>query len=104
MEHAVDDRGGDHAVAEDVDPTAEALVAGQDHRPALVAAADELEEEIGAGAVDREIADLVDDEQARDGVDLEPLLHAPYRGRFSERGEQPGRRREEYAIAVLAGL
>src|SRR5216110_2547261 len=87
MEHAVEDRRGDHAVAEDVAPTAEALVAGQDHRPALVAAADELEEEIGAGAVDREIADLVDDEQARDGVDLEPLLQAPLRGRFRERGD-----------------
>src|SRR5437667_4021528 len=104
MEHAVEDRRGDHAVAEDVAPTAEALVAGQDHRPALVAAADELEEEIGAGAVDREIADLVDDEQARDGVDLEPLLQAPLRGRFRERGDQPGRRRKEHAIAVLDGL
>src|SRR2546426_181070 len=104
MEHAVEDRRGDHAVAEDVAPTAEALVAGQDYRPALVAAADELEEKIGAGAVDREIADLVDDEQARDGVDLEPLLQAPLRGRFRERGDQPGRRREEHAIAVLDGL
>src|SRR5437899_13037996 len=34
MEHAVEDRRGDHAVAEDVAPTAEAPVAGQDHRPA----------------------------------------------------------------------
>src|SRR5439155_27311081 len=38
MERAVEDRRGDHAVAEDVAPTAEALVAGQDHRSALGAA------------------------------------------------------------------
>src|SRR5947209_4270478 len=104
MEHAVEDRRGNHAVAEDVAPTAEALVASQDHRAALVAAADELEEEISAGAVDREIANLVDDEQARDGVNLEPLLQAPLRGRFRERGDQRGRGGEEHAIAVLDGF
>ena len=49
VQHAVEDRGGDHAVAEDVAPSAEALVAGQDHRAAFVAAADELEEQVGPG-------------------------------------------------------
>lgn len=41
----------DDAVAEDVAPAAEALVAGQHHGAALVAAADQLEEETGALAV-----------------------------------------------------
>src|SRR6266700_2393386 len=39
MEDAVQDRGGDDPVAEDVAPAAKALVAGQDHGTALVAAA-----------------------------------------------------------------
>ena len=39
-EEAVQDRGGDDAVAEDLAPAAEALVAGQDHGAALVAAAE----------------------------------------------------------------
>src|SRR5438477_8181221 len=42
----------DDAVAEDVAPAPEALIAGEDHRPPLVAPADELEEEIGAGMLD----------------------------------------------------
>ncbi len=37
MQNSVEDRAGDHTVTEDVAPTAEALVAGQDHRTALVA-------------------------------------------------------------------
>ena len=52
-------------VAEDVAPGAEALIAGQDDRAPLVAARDQLEEEIGAVAVDRDVADLVDDQQLR---------------------------------------
>ena len=69
VEDAVQDGRSNDPVTEDVPPAAEALVAGEDHGAALVAAADELEEEVGAGAVDREVADLVDDEQAGDGVD-----------------------------------
>ena len=38
----------------------EALVAGQDHRTALVAAADQLEEQVRAEPVDRRVADLVE--------------------------------------------
>src|SRR5439155_8686973 len=48
VQHAVEDGRRDDAVPEDVAPTAKALVTGEDHRPALVAAADELEEEIRA--------------------------------------------------------
>jgi len=74
VQDAIEDCCGDHGVAEYVAPAPEALVAGEDHRPALVASANELEEQIGADAVDREVTDLVDDEQARDGVELEALL------------------------------
>src|SRR6266542_368869 len=46
MEYPIQDRGGDDAIAEHVAPAPEALIAGQDHGTPLVAAADELEEEI----------------------------------------------------------
>src|SRR6266487_5206757 len=57
MEDAVQDRGGDDPVAEDFPPAAEALVAGQDHGAALVAAADELEEQVRPLPVNGQIAD-----------------------------------------------
>src|SRR5262245_27777289 len=68
VEHTVEDRGGDHAIAKDVAPAPKALVAREDHRTPLVTAADELEEEVGPGTVDREIANLVDHQQPRHAV------------------------------------
>src|SRR5207247_1414922 len=69
VEDPVEDGRGDDPVAEDVAPAPEALIAGEDHRAPLVAPADELKEEIGAGAVDGQVADLGEDEQAREGAD-----------------------------------
>src|SRR5215471_3351683 len=67
VEDAIENRRGDDPVAEDLAPAAEALVARQDHRAALVAATDELEEQVDALPVDRQVADLIDDEQAGHG-------------------------------------
>src|SRR5258706_9502591 len=104
MEDAIEDCGGDHAIAEDVAPGAKALVGGEDHWAALVATADELEEEICAGAIDRQVADLVDDQEPRHGEELE-LLFEPALG---ERGGELGDHRcgggEEHAIAMLDRL
>src|SRR5712691_3256666 len=104
VQHPVEDRRRDHRVAEDVTPAPKTLVACQDEGAPLVAPADELKEEIGAGPVDRQIADLVDDEQARDGIQLEPLVQAPLGRGLGERGDQAGRRREEHAIPALDRL
>ena len=104
VQDPVEDGRGDHPVAKDVPPTAEALVAGQDHRPPLVATTDELEEEVGPGPVDGQVADLVDDEEARDGVDLETILQPPLRGRLGEGRDQAGGGREEHAVAGLDRL
>ena len=63
VEEAIEDGRRDDGIAEDLAPRAEALVAGQDDGAALVATGDELEEEVGAVAIDRDVADLVDHEQ-----------------------------------------
>jgi hypothetical protein len=64
VDEAVDACGGDHGVAEDLAPGLEASVAGDHDRAALVAARDEREEQVGSVAFERQVADLVDDEQA----------------------------------------
>ena len=64
VDEPVDERGGDHGVAEDLAPGLEAAVAGDDDRAAFVAARDEREEQVGGLAFERQVADLVDDEQA----------------------------------------
>jgi len=59
----VDERGGDHSVAEDLAPLLEAAVGGDDDRAALVTTGDERKEEIGRLPLEGQVADLVDDEQ-----------------------------------------
>ena len=63
VDEPVDHRGGDDVVAEDLAPGAEGLVAGDDHRGAFVAVGDEAEHQVGGFGVERDVADLVDDEQ-----------------------------------------
>ena len=63
VNEAVDERGGDHGVAEDFAPGFEAAVAGEDDRAAFVAARDEREEQVRGLAFQGQVADLVDDEQ-----------------------------------------
>ena len=74
MEDPVQDGRGDHRVAEDLVPLGEAAVGGQDQGSLLVAAGDELEEQMRAVTVDRDVADLVDDEELGLAVKLQTLL------------------------------
>jgi hypothetical protein len=61
-EQAIEYRTGNHTVAEDLGTGAETLIVGNDDSAALLAARDRPEEQVGALAVDRRIADLVPDE------------------------------------------
>ena len=72
VQNPIQDRSGNDPIAEHLAPGTKALIAGQDHRSLLVATTDELEEEIGTDPVDGQIADLVNDEQARHGKELCP--------------------------------
>ena len=73
MEQAIDQRSGHEIVTEDLAPFVEGLVRGQDGGGGFVAAGHELEEEHGAVAIDREVADLVDDQDRRVREGLEPV-------------------------------
>src|SRR5437867_6514345 len=101
MQDPVEDRGRDDAVSEDLAPAAEALVAREDHRAPLVAAADELEEEVGAGAIDGQVADLVHDQQPRHGVDLEALIEPVLADGPGQGGDHARGRGEEHTVAAL---
>jgi hypothetical protein len=60
VDEAVDHRGGDDVVAEDLAPAAEGLVGGDDERSALVSGRDELEEQVRGFGLERDVADFVD--------------------------------------------
>jgi transposase len=63
VDESVDHGGGHDVVAEDLAPAAELFVAGDDQRGPLVAAGHQLEEQVGGFGFERDVADLVDDEQ-----------------------------------------
>ena len=54
---------GDNGVAKNLTPFGEAAIGGEDHGAALVAGVDELEEQIAAARDDRQISDLVHDQE-----------------------------------------
>src|SRR6266436_6287198 len=60
VDEPIDHGGGDGVVAEDLAPASERLVAGHDEAGPLVAAGDQMEEQVGGLGLERDVADLVD--------------------------------------------
>lgn len=94
---AVDDRGGHVAVSEHLAPPSELQVRGEHHAPLLVGIRDDLEQEPGPVDVDRQVAQLVDDQQPgaayRAQFRVEPVLvpRPPQTHHQRRRGEEPHR-------------
>ena len=77
VQEAVDDRDGLDFVAEQLGLFGDALVAGDDHRGAGVAAVDQLEEPVRVAVFESEVANLVDDQDVRALVVGELLAQRP---------------------------
>jgi hypothetical protein len=60
-----------------------------------------LEKQIGAGPVDRQIANLIDDQEAGNRVQLQLVVQPILRERPGERRDHGGRRGEQHAIALF---
>ena len=88
--HPVRDRARRHVVPEHPAPAADPHVGGDDRRALLVARRYQLEQQVRARAADVEVAELVDDQQPRVGVVLEPLLEDAARRGVLEVLDEPG--------------
>lgn len=73
MQQAVEQRDGDDGATEDFAPFGKASVRSEDHRPFFIARIDQLGEQIATTGYDREITDLVDDQQRWPAVEADPL-------------------------------
>ena len=101
---AVDEGDGAGGVGEDGVPLLEGQVGGEEQGAVLVAAADELEEEVGGAGVVGEVSDLIDDEQSGPGVVTETPLEGA-RGLLAvEVEEEVGGGGEEGGVAGKDGL
>jgi site-specific DNA recombinase len=77
VQQPVEDGGGQDVVGEHAAPFGEGLVAGEDHRAAFVAAADQLEDHVRGGPVEWQVTDLVEDEDGGAQVGLQFLGEPP---------------------------
>ena len=73
MKQSVKEGGGDDRIPKDLTPFSEATVGGEDHGALFVARVDKLEEQIAAAGNDRQVSDLVDDQQ-REATEEPDLL------------------------------
>ena len=78
MEEAIEDGGRHDRIAEYGAPFAHGAVTRNHQAAALVAARDELEEQVCCVGLERQIAELVDDQQLGVGEVAEPLFQAAF--------------------------
>ena len=88
MQDPVQDGRGDHGVAEDLVPLREASVGCQDQCPFFIPPGNKLEEQMRAVAIDRDVPDLVDDEELGLAIELQSLLDAVLGVGLRERRDQ----------------
>ena len=100
----VGDGAGRHLVSEHLGPAADAHVGGDHRGSPLVAGAHQLEQQVGAALVYVEVPQLVDDQQLRAGVVLEPLLQYSPGLRVLQVLHQAGAVYEPDLLARLHGL
>ena len=74
VSEAVDEGDDAAGVGEDLVPLSEGLVGGHHGGGVLVAAVDDLEEQVGVPRVVGEVADLVETQQLGAGLEAQPLL------------------------------
>lgn len=87
------------ASPKNISPLCKAAIGRQDHRPFLVAGVDELEEQIAAAGDDREITDLVDDQQTWPVEEADAFLQPSLALGPGERCNEIGQGAEVEALA-----
>src|SRR5687767_2654922 len=101
MQQAIEDGGGQHVVAKDGAPLRHDLIGRDQHAAALVAACDQLEEEMGAASLERQVAELVDDQQLGLAEKHQAVRQLPVGLGPCEGGEQCGGADEKDRVASL---
>lgn len=87
VEEAVEECGGDDAIAEDLSPLCEASVACEGF---LVSGVDQLEEQLRSATFERQVSHFVDDEQCRAAQEATAPLEHSFPFRLEQGGDDLG--------------
>ena len=90
VKQAVQQRGGDNGAAKDIAPFGKAAVRGQNHRTALVAGIDQLKEQVTTSGDDRQVADLINDQQLGPAQKAQTFAQGALPLRLGERTDDVG--------------
>ncbi len=101
MQQSVEQSGGHHWIPEDITPFSEAAVRGQNQGAFFIAGVDQLEEQVGAALGDRQVADLIDNEQRGSGVEADLLGQSSLAFSLDQGIDQFG---QGGSVDALAGL
>ena len=104
MEDPVEDGRGDHRVPKDLVPLTEAPVRSQDQGSLFVPAGDELEEQVRPVPIYGDVTNLVDDQELRLTVELQPLLDPVLRIGLGKRSDERHGLGEVGPIAFATGF
>jgi hypothetical protein len=99
VQQAIEDRRGDHLIAKHLAPFHDGAVGGDQDAAALLAAGNQLEEQVPRLGFERQVAQLIDDQQFRLAVLRQPHLQHPLLLAFHQRSKQLHRRRELHGVA-----
>ena len=94
MEQPIQQGRGDDGVAEHLAPLCKAAVGRQDHGSALITRVDQLEEQVPGGSAQRDVADLVDDQQLGAAEIADALPQAPLPVGLGQAVDDVGQRAE----------
>ena len=100
VQQPVEYRRGDHHVTEHLAPFADRTVRRDQDAAALVAPRDELEEQVRGVRLEGQVAQLVDDEKLRLGVEGQAVLQAVGAVRLDQRRHQRLGRGEQRRVAL----
>ena len=88
VQQSVEQGRGDDGIAEHLALFGEAAVGGEDHGAAFVSSVDQREEQVAAAGHDRQVADLVHDQQRRPAQEADALLQASFALGAGELGQE----------------
>src|SRR5882757_773872 len=104
VQDAVEDGGGQRAVVvEYLRPVLVGAVGGDHHRCALVALADDLEQQVCAVLVDRKVAELIDNQYGGLQIAVELALELASRLGRGQGVDNIHGRSEEHRVSIQAG-
>src|SRR3954462_15091192 len=104
MKQAIQKSRRDYGIAEDLAPFRKATVRGQDHGAPLVPGIHQLEEQIAPARDDRQVADLVDDQEREPAEEADLLAQGALPFGFRQGPHEVGQRHEVDAATRLHGL